>query len=125
RDQAGERPVLGIHLGGCLPSADETCALQTMAAGREGLQVRLFAVSAQVAQFGANLVRVGVMQVVQGCEGLLPGLASGVGIAEGGASLPEVGEPGGFAPAVAEFTQQGDRLAVAGDGLGMAAEAIE
>jgi hypothetical protein len=68
-------------------------------------------------EFGTDLVGVGVVEVVEDGQGLLPGLVVGVGVAAGVVGVAEVDEGGGFVVPVAEVAEQADGVLVAGDGL--------
>ena len=78
----------------------------------------------QLPQLAANLAGVGVAQVVEDGQGLLPGLAGGVVLPGGVLGVAEVGESAGLADPVAEFGQQFNGVTVAADRLCVLAEVM-
>src|SRR5262249_19641594 len=75
-------------------------------------------------EFGAELVGVGVVEVVKNGEGLVPSFACGVVVAGGVVGVAEVGEDVGFCVAVAKVAVQGEGVAVVGEGVGVVAEVV-
>src|SRR5215470_15760424 len=75
-------------------------------------------------EFGAELVGVGVVEVVEDGEGLVPGVVGGVVVAGGAVGVADADEGGGFVVAVAEVAAQGECVVVAGEGLGVVAEVV-
>ena len=67
---------------------------------------------------------VGMVEVVEDGQGLLPGLAGGPGVAAGVVGVAEVGEGVSFVVAVAEVPDQSEGVLVAGDGLGVVPEVV-
>jgi hypothetical protein len=78
----------------------------TVMARVHGRGVRIWGV--ERGEFAADLVGVGVVDVVEDGQGLLPGLAGGVVVAGAVVGVAEVAEDGGFAVAVAEVAVQGE-----------------
>src|SRR3954469_19081777 len=83
-------------------------------------------VRSEVAKFGADILGVGVSQLVENGEGLAPGVAGGAGVAHGMLSVTEVGQGVGLAPTpdgevvvVGAFSVSGE-LRVPGGGYGPA-----
>lgn len=87
--------------------------------GGWGLDCRLV----ELADGGAELVGVGVVEFVEDAQSVLPGGSGGVGIGGGVVCVAEMGEGGGFGVAVAEVAAQVNGVPVAGDGFVSAAEA--
>jgi hypothetical protein len=80
--------------------------------------------SVRLLEFGAELVGVGVVELVEDDQGVLPGLVCGLGIAGGVVRVAEPGECVGFAVEVAEIPVQLEGVLVAGDCLGVVAEVV-
>jgi hypothetical protein len=59
---------------------------------------------------GLHLDSVGMAEVVQDGEGVLPGLAAGAVLAVGAVSVAEVGDRVSFVVPIAEFPPQEDRV---------------
>src|SRR5215813_3935414 len=75
-------------------------------------------------EFGADLLGVGVVELVEDGQGLLPGVAGGLGVAGGVVGVAEVGEEFGFVVAVAEAPDQVKGVLVADEGLGVVAKVV-
>src|SRR3954454_3455972 len=75
-------------------------------------------------EFGADGVGVGVVEIVEDCQGLLVGVAGGGGVAGGAVGVAELREGDRFLVAHAKVAEQGEGLLVAGDGLGVLAEVV-
>ena len=75
-------------------------------------------------ELGADLVGVGMLQVVKDGERLLPGLPGLRQLARGVAGVAEVGEGVRFIEAVAGFPVQAERALVAGGGFGEVAQMV-
>src|SRR5215475_6061394 len=69
-------------------------------------------------EFDAELVGVGMVEVVEDAQGLPPGAVGGLGAAGGEVGLAEASEGIGFFVAVAEIPKQAQGVLVAGEGLG-------
>jgi hypothetical protein len=78
----------------------------------------------KVLEFGAEGVGVGVVQVVEDGQGLLPCLTGCFGRAGRVVGVAEVGEGHGFPIPAAEVAVQVDGVVVAGNGLGVVAEVL-
>jgi hypothetical protein len=72
-------------------------------------------------EFGAQVLGVGLIELGEDGQGLLVGVAAGVGVAGGLVRVAEVGQSVGFVVAVADIPEQVEGVAVAGDGLGVVA----
>jgi hypothetical protein len=77
-----------------------------------------------VVEFSADLVSVGVVQIVEDNKGLPPGVAGRFAVTSGVASIAEVGERGGFVITIVEFPPQAEGLLVVGEGPGMVTEVL-
>src|SRR5947199_6597477 len=75
-------------------------------------------------EFGADGVGVGVLEVGEDGQGLLVGVAGGLGVAGGALGVAEVDEAGRFPVAFATVVVFVDGLLVAVDGLGVVAEVV-
>jgi hypothetical protein len=73
-------------------------------------------------ELGAHGVSVGVVDVGEDGQGLLPGGAGRLVVAGGVVRVAEVGERVGFEGAVADVPVQGEGVLVAGEGLLVVAE---
>src|SRR5262249_14538994 len=78
----------------------------------------------EAGELDAELLGVGVVEVVEDGEGQLPGVAGSVVVACGVVGVADVGEGAGFFVPVAEVTVQGEGVVVAGDGVGVVAELV-
>jgi hypothetical protein len=78
----------------------------------------------QVAELLADPAGVGVVKLIEDVQGLLPGVACGVGMTRGVMSVADVDERGRFGPAVPEVAEHGERLFVAAGGAGVLAELV-
>ena len=67
-------------------------------------------------EFGADGVGVGVVEVGEDGQGLLPGIAGGLRVAGGVVGVAEVGEGGGLVVAVAEVLVQGEGVVATKEG---------
>jgi hypothetical protein len=68
-------------------------------------------------EFGTDLVGIGVVEVVEDGEGLLPDVVGGVVVADGVVGVAEVCEGVGFVVAVTKVADQGEGVVVAGEGV--------
>jgi hypothetical protein len=75
-------------------------------------------------ELGADLASVGVLQVFEDGEGLLPGLPGLGQLAGGVAGVAEAGEGARFAGAVAGFPGDAERALVTGGGFGEVAQVV-
>ena len=66
----------------------------------------------------------GVVELVADGQGVLVGVAGGVGVVGGVVSVAEAGEGGGFLVVVAEVAELVEGVVVAGGGLGVVAEVV-
>lgn len=78
----------------------------------------------RVAEFDADGLGIGVVELVEDGKGVLPGVAGRPGIAGGVVDVAEVGKDSRFVVAVAEVPVQVEGVLVAGDGLVVAAEVV-
>jgi hypothetical protein len=74
-------------------------------------------------ELGADLPGVGVVEVVQDVQGLMPGGAGGGQVAGGAVRVAQVVQHGGLGVGFAVFLVQGHGLPVAGDGTVVLARA--
>ena len=75
-------------------------------------------------EFRADGVGVGVVDVGENGQGLLPGIPGRSVVAGGVVGIAEAGEAVGFVVAVADVVVQADGVLVAGDGLGVVGEVV-
>src|SRR3954454_15472046 len=73
------------------------------------LLIALTLVAAEIAKSGADILGVGVAELVKDGEGFAPGISGGGGLAGSMVGVAEVGQGVGFVVAVAEITVQSDR----------------
>src|SRR5439155_10510145 len=73
----------------------------------------------EVVEFGADGVGVGVVELVEDGQGLLPRSTGGGGVAGSMVGVTEVGESVGFLVAVAEVPKQVEGVLIAGEGMGV------
>src|SRR6266566_10174129 len=76
-----------------------------------------FKLGVYAGEFCADLGGVGVLEIVEDAEGLLPGLPGLQQLADGAADVAEVGEGVGFPPAVADGPEDAQRALIAGGRL--------
>src|SRR5882762_5593142 len=69
------------------------------------------------AKFGADLVGLGMVELIEDFQGLAPCFAGGAGVARGMVGVAEAGEGVGFEIGVAEVAGQVDGVLVAAGGL--------
>src|SRR6266480_1994269 len=115
-------PSRGIGTGKCT-SADGFSS-PAWPPSRAARPCRLVAVI-ELVQSGADLGGLGVAEVAEGVERMLPGAASRIDVAGGVMGVAEGGERVGFAEAAVELAVQLDRGVVARDGPGMATKMIK
>lgn len=77
-----------------------------------------------IAEPGANLIRVGVVQVVKDGQGLLPTLTGGRKAAAGVLRVADVDQDKGLIVPVTDLARQSQGVLIAGDGGGIAAEVM-
>ena len=65
-------------------------------------------------EFGADLVGVGVTQVCEDVQGLLPGIPGGSQVSGSGAGVAEAGQGVGLTVELAEVAEDGQGVLVAG-----------
>jgi hypothetical protein len=75
-------------------------------------------------ELDADLVGVGVVELLEDGQGLLPRGAGWVRVAGGVVGVTDVGEHLGFGAAIAEFPTEVEGVLVAGDGLRVVAKAV-